>query len=84
MLDSEYKELLSSLKLEPKTYKCAANDWKAKQDEWYHALISIDDLSTILAIPDLKNYAWCRCKLVASDKSEDHFHWHGLVHFPKR
>ena len=61
-----------------------ADDWEVKQDEWYHALISINDLPIILAIPDLKIYAWCRCKLVASDKSEDHFHWHGLVHFPKR
>ena len=84
MLDSEYKQLLSSLKLEPKTYKSVADDWEVKQDEWYHALISINDLPIILAIPDLKIYAWCRCKLVASDKSEDHFHWHGLVHFPKR
>ena len=39
------------------------------------------NLPTILAIPDLKIYAWCRCKVVASDKSEDHLHWHGLVHF---
>ena len=84
MLDMEYKQLLSSLKLEPKTYKCVADDWEAKQEEWYHALISIDDLPTILAIQDMNIYAWCRCKLVASDKSEDHFHWHGLVHFPKR
>ena len=44
MLDMEYKQLLSSLKLEPKTYKCVADDWEAKQEEWYHALISIDDL----------------------------------------
>ena len=83
MLDMEYKQLLSSLQLKPKTYKSVADDWELKPEEWYHALVSIEDLAIILAIPDIKIYSWCRCKLVASDGSEDHFHWHGLVHFPK-
>ena len=83
MLDAEYKQLLKSMQLEPKTYKCIADDWEVKQEEWYHALISFEDLPTILAIPDMKIYAWCRCKLVANDKSEDHFNWQGPVHFPK-
>ena len=74
---------LKSMQLEPKTYKCIFDDWDVKQEEWYHALISIEDLPIILAIPDLKIYAWCRCKVVARDNSEDHLHWHGLVHFPK-
>ena len=65
MLDMEYKQLLSSLKLESKTYKCVADDWEAKQEEWYHYLISIDDLPTIIALQDMDIYAWCRCKLVA-------------------
>ena len=69
MLDMEYKQLLSSLKLEPKTYKCVADDWEAKQEEWYHALIFIDNLSTILTISDIMTYTWCRCKLVTGDKS---------------
>ena len=46
-------------------------------------MISIEDLPTILAIPDLRIYTWCRCKVVAIDKLEDHLHWHGLVHSPK-
>ena len=83
MLDADYKQLLKSMQLEPKTYKCIVDDWDVKQEEWYHALISIEDLPIILAIPDLKIYAWCRCKVVARDNSEDHLHWHGLVHFPK-
>ena len=83
MFDAEYKQLLKSFHLEQKTYKCIADDWKVKQEEWYHALISIEDLPATLEIPDLKVYSWCRCKVVASDKSEDHLHLLGLVHFPK-
>ena len=52
MLDADYKQLLKSMQLEPKTYKCIADDWDVKQEEWYHALISIEDLPIILAIPD--------------------------------
>ena len=52
--------------------------------EWYHALIAIEDLPTVLAIPELRIYAWCRCKVVANDGSEAHLHWHALVHFPNR
>ena len=37
----------------------------------------------MLAIPNLKIYAWCRCKLVADNGSEAHFHWHSLVHFTR-
>ena len=29
-------------------------------------------------------YAWCRCKLAADDGSEAHYHWQGLVQYPKR
>ena len=76
-----YKTLLRSMQLEPSTYKDVADDWEAKPDEWYHALIAIEDLPIVLSIPNLKLYAWCRCKLVADDGSEDHYHWHGLVHF---
>ena len=71
------------MEMKPSSYKEIANDWEENEKEWYHALITIEDLPTVLAIPNLKIYAWCRCKLVADDKSEDHFHWHGLVHFSK-
>ena len=37
----------------------------------------------MLAIPNIRIYSWCRCKLVADDGSESHFHWHGLLHFTK-
>ena len=32
----------------------------------------------------LKSILGGRCKIVADDRSESHFQWHGLVHFPKR
>ena len=77
-----YKLLVKDI--QPLSYKDVAEDWEKNPKEWYHALITITDLPILLAIPDLKIYAWCRCKLVADDDSEAHFHWHGLVHFPKR
>ena len=81
--DAGYKKLLREMQLEPLTYKEIADDWEAKADEWYHAIITIEDLPIVLAIPNLKIYAWCRCKLVADNGSEAHFHWHGLVHFTR-
>ena len=84
MADNEaYKILIRTMEMKPLTYEEIANDWEDNSNEWYHALIAIEDLPTVLAIPNLKIYSWCRCKLVAEDKSEAHFHWHGLVHFPK-
>ena len=80
--EKAYKELIKDTV--PLSYKDVAEDWEKKPKEWYHALIAIEDLPIVLAIPELRIYAWCRCKLVADDKSEGHFHWHGLVHFPNR
>ena len=54
MFDTEYKQLLKSMQLESKTYKGIADDWDVKLEERFHALISIEDLPIILAIPDLK------------------------------
>ena len=79
--DEAYKQLLRDMELEPRSYEDVAKDWMANDREWYHALIAIEDLPTVLAIPDLQIYAWCRCKLIADDGSEAHLHWHGLVHF---
>ncbi len=69
------------MNLKPLTYEEVANDWKKSADEWYHAMIANEDLPIVLAIPNLKIYSWCRCKVVADDGSEGHLHWHGLVHF---
>ena len=80
--ENSYKELVKDMN--PLSYKDVGEDWEKNPEEWYHALIAIVDLPVILAIPDLKIYAWCRCKVVADDDSEAHFHWHGLVHFPNR
>ena len=80
--EKAYKELVKEMS--PLSYKDVAEDWENNPKEWYHALIAIVDLPIVLAVPDLKIYSWCRCKLVADDGSEAHFHWHGLVHFPKR
>ena len=77
-----YKMLVKHIN--PLSYKDVAEDWEKTSSEWYHALVAIEDLPIVLAIPGLKIYAWCRCKLVADDGSEAHFHWHGLVHFQDR
>ena len=77
--DEAYNKLIRDSELTPRTYKDVAEDWELNNKEWYHALIAIEDLSTVLAIPSLKIYAWCRCKVVANDGSEAHLHWHALV-----
>ena len=82
--DECYKKLLRDFELNTLSYKDVADDWERKSTEWYHALIAIEDLPTVLAIPEIKIYSWCRCKVVASDGSEAHLHWHALVHFPTR
>ena len=82
--DESYKKLLRDFDLKTLSYKDVADDWERKSTEWYHALIAIEDLPIVLAIPELKIYAWCRCKVVANDGSEAHLHWHALVHFPTR
>ena len=79
--DAEYTNLLAEMNLKPLLYNDVANDWQASSVEWYHAMIAIEDLPIVLAIPTLRIYAWCRCKVVADDGSDAHFHWHGLVHF---
>ena len=82
--DEAYEKLIRDHFLTPLSYKDVAEDWERNSKEWYHALIAIEDLPIVLVIPELKIYAWCRCKVVANDGSEAHLHWHGLVHFPKR
>ena len=76
-----YKTLMREMNMKPLTYETVARDWIDNEKEWYHALIAIKDLPIVLAIPNIRIYSWCRCKLVADDGSESHFHWHGLVHF---
>ena len=68
-MDSEGKEI---------TYEDAAKDWGSNPNERYRPLVEIEDLPIVLAIPDLKAYAWCQCNLVADDGSESHYHWHGI------
>ena len=79
--DEAYKNLLRDARLETRSYEEVARDWEENSREWFHALIAIEDLPIVLAIPGLRIYAWCRCKVVADDGSEAHHHWHGLVHF---
>ena len=85
MADNQtYKKLVADLGMKPLTYKDVAGDWESNPREWYHAMISIENLPIVLAIPEMQIHSWCRCKLVANDGSESHFHWHALVHFPAR
>ncbi len=72
--DGAYKNLLEGMKLQTLEYSDVANDWQSSSVEWYHVMIAIEDLPIVLAIPTLKIYAWCRCKVVADDVSEAHFH----------
>ena len=72
--DAAYKNIIREMQLESLTYREIAEDWEAKPDDWYHAIIAIGDLPVVLAIPNLKIYAWCRCKLVADNGSEAHYH----------
>ena len=60
MIDEEYQKLLDSMEIKTLDYQEIAKDWDSRNDEWYHALISIDDLAIVLSIPNLKVYAWCR------------------------
>ena len=75
-----YKSLVSEMDMKPLIYEAVAKDRDSNPNECYHALVAIEDLPIVLAIPDLKAYAWCQCKLVADAQ----YHWHGLVHFPHR
>ena len=76
--DAAYRSLMSEMDMKPLTYEAATKDWDSNPNEWYHALVTIEDLPIVLAIPDLKAYAWCQCNLVANDGSEAHYHWHPL------
>ena len=82
--DEAYKKLIRDAELTPSTYKDVVEDWERNNKEWYHPLIAIEDLSTVLAIPSLKIYVWCWCKVVANDGFEAHLHWHALDHFSER
>ena len=62
------EQLLESWELKTLDYK------ESRSDEWYHALISIDDLPNVFSISNLKIYAWYRCKLIDSDGIETHHH----------
>ena len=44
MIDEEYQKLLESMEMKTLNYEEIARDWESRNDEWYHALISIDDL----------------------------------------
>ena len=80
--DAADKALMREMNMKSLTHEAVAKDGGNNQNEWYHALITIEDLPILLALPDLKVYVWYRFKHVADGGSEPHFHWHGLVHFP--
>ena len=65
VVDASYINLIRKMELKPLTYHDVANDWEKNGNEWYHAMIAIEDLPIVLAIPNLNIYAWCRCKVVA-------------------
>ena len=52
--DAAYKSLMSEMDMKPFTYEAVAKDRDSNPNEWYHALVAIEDLPIVLAIPDLK------------------------------
>ena len=58
MLDEEYKNAMHGMGMETLAYEKLANDWKRKNTEWYDTIVAIEDLSVVLAIPNLNIYAW--------------------------
>ena len=46
--DAAYKSLMSEMDMKPLTYEAAvAKDWDSNPNEWYHALIGIEDIHRI-------------------------------------
>ena len=76
--------LMSETDMKPLPYEAVAKELDNGPNEWYHIVIAIENLPIVLAIADLTAYVWCRCKLLADDGSEAHYHWHLRVHFPSR
>ena len=54
-----YKSLMSEKDMKPLPYEAVAKDSDSNPNEGYQALIAIEDLPIVLAIPDLKAHAWC-------------------------
>ena len=50
--DKAYKKLIKDYALTPLTYNDVGEDWERRSEEWYHALIAIEDLPIVLAIPN--------------------------------
>ena len=57
--DAAYKTLMSEMDMQTLAQEDVAKDWDSDPNEWYHVLIAIENLPIVLAIPDLKVYAWC-------------------------
>ena len=53
MIDGEYQILLESMEMKALDYEEIAKDWESRNDDWYHALIGIDDFPIVLSIPNL-------------------------------
>jgi len=46
--DETYKNLLRDVKMETRSYEDVARDWETNANEWFHALIAIEDLPIVL------------------------------------
>ena len=57
------------------------SDYEESTCDWYHLLLNEDDFCLLIAIPNIKWYAICRCHLVTDDGSTAHEHMHALIHF---
>ena len=79
-MKNDYDKMVKNI--QPLSFQEIAVDWEKNSKEWYHATLAIEDLPLVLAEPDLKIYAWCRCNFFDGDSTR--LQWHGLLHFPRR
>ena len=45
--DKAYKELIRQMAVMPRSYEVVASDWEKNANEWYHALIAIENLPIV-------------------------------------
>ena len=48
---------MADLQMKPLIYKEIADDWETNPMEWYHAMISIENLLIVIAIPEMNIYS---------------------------
>ena len=81
MSKSDYNSYLAVNEVKGRSPAEIGTDYETSSREWYHLLFNEEDFSLLIAVPNIKWYAICRCHLVADDGSTAHEHMHALIHF---